>query len=398
MGNFNNTKDKSKYGLMSVLNDIDYSKKEAILLETGYKSSLNKNLDIHARVYYDKFNVNNIWYMPYSSPSVLEYLYTTRKIGSEILLTYSGEGFSLVSGISYEKQSIKDPYQGELNGAEEPNFIDEVDREVKALFSELLYDVNDDFRINAGIRYDHYSDFGSTINPRIGSTYSINKTNSLKLMFGKAFRAPTFAELYNKNNYAFVGNKNLKPETIRTTEITFINNDIDNTELTFTLFNSDIEDLILVDVSNANKYNNIGKIRTKGGKIELKYALYRGSYILANYSYQDAQNKTTNEEMPDVSQHLGYAALNYRAGRDYNLYIDANYRGKQTRATSSSRTAIKSSTIVNATLNIKDIFVDDMKMKLSINNIFNKTTYDSDTWMDYPVAKRSFLAVMSYNF
>lgn len=396
MGNFNNTKDKSNYGLMNVLNDIDYSKKETTLLETGYKSSLNKNLDMHARVYYDNFDVENIWYMPYSSPSVLEYLYTTRKIGSEILLTYSGENFSLVSGISYEKQSIKDPYQGELNGAEEPNFIDEVDRQFKSLFSELLYDVSDDFRVNMGIRYDHYSDFGSTVNPRIGSTYSINKTNTLKLMYGEAFRAPTFAELYNKNNPAFVGNQDLKPETIRTTEITFINNDIDNTQLSFTLSNSDIEDLILVDASN--KYMNTGKIRTRGGKIELKHELYRGSYVLANYSYQDSQNKTTNEDMQDVSKHLGYAALNYRASKDYNLYIDANYRGKQTRASGSSRAAIKSATIVNATLNIKDVFVDDMKMKLSINNIFNKTTYDSSTWMDYQVAERSFLAELSYKF
>ncbi|MFT5660148.1 MAG: outer membrane cobalamin receptor [Sulfurimonas sp.] len=398
MGNFNKTNDKSKYGLMNVLNDIDYSKKETILLETGYKSSLNKNLDIHARVYYDNFDVENIWYMPYSSPSVLEYLYTTRKIGSEILLTYSGENFSLVSGISYEKQSIKDPYQGELNGVEEPNFIDEVDREVKSLFSELLYDVNDDFRVNVGVRYDYYSDFGSTINPRIGSTYSINKTNTLKLMYGEAFRAPTFAELYNKNNPAFVGNQNLKPETIKTTEITIINNDIDNTQLSFTLFKSDIDDLILVDASSGNKYMNIGKIITKGGKIELKYELSRGSYVLANYSYQDAQNKTTNEDMPDVSKHLGYAALNYRAGSDYNLYIDAKYKGEQTRGTSSFGAAIKSATIVNATLNIKDIFVDDMKMKLSINNLFNKTTYDSDTWIDYQVAERSFLAQLSYKF
>ena len=373
-------------------------KKRTTLLETGYKSSLNKNLDIHARVYYDEFDVDNIWYMPYSSPSILEYLYTTRKVGSEILLTYTGENFSLVSGISYEKQSIEDPYQGELNGAEEPNFIDEVDREFKALFSELLYDINDDFRVNAGIRYDNYSDFGSTINPRIGSTYSINKTNILKLMYGKAFRAPTFAELYNKNNLAFVGNQSLDPEIIRTTEITYINNDIDNTELSFTLFNSDIEDLILVDVSNANKYMNTGKIRTRGTKTELKYKLYRGSYILANHSYQDAQNKTTDEEIPDISKHLGYVAFNYRAGRNYNLYIDANYRGEQTRATSSSRVAIKSAIIANATLNIKDIFIDDMKMKLSVNNIFDKTTYDSDTWVDYQVAKRSFLAQLSYKF
>jgi iron complex outermembrane receptor protein len=315
-----------------------------------------------------------------------------------MLLTYNQENFSLVSGVSYEKQSVKDPYQGELNGAKKPDFIDEVDREFKALFSELLYDVNDDFRINAGIRYDHYSDFGSTINPRIGSTYSINKTNTLKLMHGKAFRAPTFAELYNKNNPAFVGNQNLNPETVKTTEITLINNDIDNTELSFTLFNSDIDDLILVDEFNTNRYMNTGKIRTKGTKIGLKYTLYRGSYVLANYSYQDAQNKTTNEDMPDISKHLGYAAINYRVGRDYNLYVDAKYRGEQTRATSSTRTAIKSATIVNATFNIKDIFIDDMKMKLSVNNIFNKTSYDASTWMDYQISERSFLAALSYKF
>lgn len=397
MGNFNNTKDKSNYGLMNVLNDIDISEKETILLESGYKKTLNKNLDMHARMYYDKFDVNNVWYMPYDYET-LEYLYKTEKIGSEVLLTYSRENYSLVSGLSYEKQSIKDPYQGVLYGAEKPVFIDEEDREFKALFSELLYDVNDDFRINTGIRLDHYSDFGSTLNPRIGTTYAINKTNILKLMYGKAFRAPTFAELYNKNNTSIVGNQDLNPEIVKTAEITLVNSDIEKTKLSFTLFNSNIDDLILTDSSNGNQYMNVGKIRTKGGKIELKYELYRGSYILANYSYQDVQNKSTNEDMENISKHLAYVALNYRLAKDYNLYIDAKYRGEQTRDTSSYSEPIKSATIANATLNIQDIFTEDMKMKLSVNNVFNRITYDSDTWIDYQVPKRSFLAELSYRF
>ena len=62
--------------------------------------------------------------------------------------------------------------------------------------------LQDEFRIrkdlilNAGVRYDLYSTFGGTINPRAGLIYMPTETTDFKLLYGTAFRAPNAYELY----------------------------------------------------------------------------------------------------------------------------------------------------------------------------------------------------------
>nr|MBP9887784.1 TonB-dependent receptor [Leptospiraceae bacterium] len=64
--------------------------------------------------------------------------------------------------------------------------------------------------ITAGVRRDTYSDFGSTINPKTGLVITpFEKTKfgtlAFKVLYGSAFRAPTFQELYDKNQAYQVG-------------------------------------------------------------------------------------------------------------------------------------------------------------------------------------------------
>ncbi len=50
------------------------------------------------------------------------------------------------------------------------------------------------WEVTAGVRYDHYSDFGETVNPRIALVWETRYNLTTKLMYGQAFRPPTFAE------------------------------------------------------------------------------------------------------------------------------------------------------------------------------------------------------------
>lgn len=170
-------------------------------------------------------------------------------------------------------------------------------------------------------------------------------------MYGEAFRAPTFAELYNQNNPAIVGNPDLNPEQINTIEISWQNSDLDNLDMSLTLFKSHISDIITID--SVGQHENLGDIKTNGVEAEIKYNLGRGSYIMGNYTYQDPINKTTNTPMADVSKHKAYVALNYRLDRNYNLYVDANYRGEQFRGLADTRKKVSGFTTANATLLVK---------------------------------------------
>lgn len=390
-GNYNVTEDGPNFGVTHVLNNEDFSYKKTYLSELGYKKDITGNLNLSAKVYHDRFIVENTWKVG----GLFQVDYKTEKTGIESLLTYKKDHYTFVSGVSFEEQIVKDASQT-FNASAIPTFIDDKKRNLKAVYGELIYDINNKLRVNSGIRYDDYSDFGSTLNSRIGLTYEINKDNNLKLMYGEAFRAPTFAELYNKNNPTLVGNPSLDPEKVKTTELTLQNSSIENSEMSLTIFQSNIEDI--VQIGSANTYINEGKITTKGLEFEIKYDLYRGSYIVANYTYQDPKDKTTNNDVSNVAKHLAYMGLNYRIDKNFNLYLDMNYTGKQTRDRSIQRDDVNNSIITNTTLSVKDLFYKNMELRFSIYNMFNEKTYDSADIFDYPVSQRSYLAQLIYKF
>jgi outer membrane receptor for ferrienterochelin and colicins len=44
--------------------------------------------------------------------------------------------------------------------------------------------------LNLGLRYDHYSIFGGTTNPRAALIYNLRKKTTVKFLYGQSFRAP----------------------------------------------------------------------------------------------------------------------------------------------------------------------------------------------------------------
>jgi outer membrane receptor protein involved in Fe transport len=54
--------------------------------------------------------------------------------------------------------------------------------------------------------------------PRAALVWAMDYNLTAKLLYGRAFRAPSFVEMYAINNPAALGNPNLKPETTDTWE------------------------------------------------------------------------------------------------------------------------------------------------------------------------------------
>ena len=100
-------------------------------------------------------------------------------------------------------------------------YLPNVHRTIGSLVAQDEWQLADHWQLTAGLRYDHYSDFGGTFNPRVALVWDINEQLTSKLLYGKAFRAPNFAEQFTQNNPVVLGNRNLKPETINTYEWAF---------------------------------------------------------------------------------------------------------------------------------------------------------------------------------
>ncbi len=51
-------------------------------------------------------------------------------------------------------------------------------------------------RINAGLRYDHDSMYGSTVNPRIAAIGKLSANHTVKLIYGEAYQEPSPIQLW----------------------------------------------------------------------------------------------------------------------------------------------------------------------------------------------------------
>jgi iron complex outermembrane receptor protein len=154
--------------------------------------------------------------------------------------------------------------------------------------------------LSAGLRYDHYSNFGGTTNPRLGLIYHLFHPTTLKLLYGTAFRAPEPFEVTPGYGPFYDDNLGLKPETIRSVEVVLEQALGQHFKLSGSVFQNRIADLITLETdpsNNQSTYRNSGKARATGAEIELDGQSAGGVKGTANYSYTSAQNGLTHETL-----------------------------------------------------------------------------------------------------
>lgn len=75
-----------------------------------------------------------------------------------------------------------------------------------ALYIDSELDVTEKFLVSAAVRFENYSDFGSTFNYKIASRYKVTDNFALRAAHATGFRAPSLAQLYfNATATQFVG-------------------------------------------------------------------------------------------------------------------------------------------------------------------------------------------------
>lgn len=100
----------------------------------------------------------------------------------------------------------------------------EESRDIAGIYSQLLHSFTSDTRLTIGARYDYYQSTDGHLSPRISLVHQLNEYQTLKLLYGEAFRTPSFAETSLLNNPVLVGNPNLDNETVKTLELLWMGN------------------------------------------------------------------------------------------------------------------------------------------------------------------------------
>ena len=108
-----------------------------------------------------------------------------------------GGGLGLALGAELRHESISlDP----TTGTERGNIIGlgysayDGGRTVAATYAELLAPVTKQVEINVALRYDHYSDVGSSTTPKAGIKWTPTRELALRATYARGFRAPSPAE------------------------------------------------------------------------------------------------------------------------------------------------------------------------------------------------------------
>ena len=77
------------------------------------------------------------------------------------------------------------------------------DRDVWALNAEFGLPINDAFDLVLAARYDNYSDFGGTLNPKLAANWSVSEQLELRASVASGFKAPALHELHAGQIFAF---------------------------------------------------------------------------------------------------------------------------------------------------------------------------------------------------
>lgn len=163
--------------------------------------------------------------------------------------------------------------------------------------------------LNAGIRYDEFSTFGGTLNPRLALIFEASPATTLKVLYGQAFRAPNAYE----NFYASGINKrnpDLGPETIQASELVVEQRLGRNWRASASLFHNGIRDLIGYREDPADGlffFDNLDRIVARGIEIEAEAHWDSGLQGRASYSHTDARNTggDTDHHLSNSPEHLG---------------------------------------------------------------------------------------------
>ena len=130
-------------------------------------------------------------------------------------------------------------------------------------YIEISPHLYDNLRVNASMREDYFSDFGWQGSPSIGISYLLPKGVTLRSLIGRAYRVPTFTDLYYRDS-SNIGNADLRPESSWSYEA-----GVDyNTELiasSATFFHRDVSDTIdwtRISSSDPWRASNIGSTHT----------------------------------------------------------------------------------------------------------------------------------------
>jgi len=349
-------------------------------IDLMYERQLVHGWNLSSRTYYDAYNNDGTYEYDYSAsggPSlVMNKNFAHGKWWGEDL-TVSKQAFGnqkWSAGAEFRENFQQDQGNYDL----EPYvqyFADSRTSNVASLYAQDEIRLRKGLILNVGIRYDHYSTFGGTTNPRAALIYNPWENTTFKFLYGQSFRAPNMFELY----YDAPGNEanpSLGPETVKTMELVWEQYLPNRLLMTVSGFDYPIRHLINQQVDPANGaafFDNAGSLDLRGLEIAVSRSVPGGLRGRLSYSFQDAANASNRVALTNSPKHLIQASLSVPViQREVFASMDLQYMSRRATLTGAYSGAY---IVPNFTLFRRSVS-DNWELSASFYNAFNRKYAD----------------------
>ncbi|MBU0675181.1 MAG: TonB-dependent receptor [Proteobacteria bacterium] len=299
---------------------------------------------------------------------------------------------------------------GEIVHVSDPNHIYISDSNRQLIFGLIQdeWSLAKGWDLTAGIRYDEYSDFGSTTNPRVALVWETRYDLITKLLYGQAFRAPSFGEQGVKNNPQTIGNPDINPEEIETLELAMDYQPTTNLRLVASIYTYEAKELIELTGPLPQPYTNVGEQEGQGFELEMIWQVVEKLKLTANYALQSSKYKETDSRVPDAPGQQFYLNPHWTFMQDWSLDGQYTWVGDRRRALDDPRDDIDDYSLVNLTLRRKNI-AKYWDVALAVRNVFDEIGRIPSPYApgvpegayvpnDYPMEGRAVWGEVRYSF
>jgi len=253
------------------------------------------------------------------------------------------------------------------------------DRESTGIYLQDSWDTSENVIVTSGVRYDNYQDFGSNVSFRLAFVQSWSESTTFKVLYGDAFRAPSFIETRAGIATGGISNPDLNPEKVKTYELNWTENH-QYVSSVFTLFHNQYSDLVeqvlvsdVVPGFTAFQPQNRGKVETNGFEWEVSADLSKGVSLRSGLSYMF--KKVSSEPAGNTSF---FMVGGYQLGAS-NFNLNTNYHDD---ITSKPSISLDAYWVTNFSFRYR--INNQLELSLDIRNLFNHyfTTYSAQAGLE----------------
>jgi outer membrane receptor for ferrienterochelin and colicins len=361
-------------GIPTASFDTDFNDSRNSTVDEGwfadlkYERSLDSGVDLMGRLFYDSCEFDGSYVY---GGVVQKDLGHGRWWGGETQVsTTLFDRNKITAGLEYRDNYRQDQVIFNENPFE-PIASNRRNSRVWAFYLQDEFSILKNLVLNAGIRYDNYSNFGSTVNPRLALIYTPLEGTVFKILYGTAFRPPNVFEQYYQDTISQTSNPALRPEKIQTYELVYEQYFGKKYRGTASGFYYTIDDLIVstTDATTSLEiYRNLNRAEAVGGEVELEGKWDNGLTGRVSYSYQDAWDGSTGQPLVNSPHNLAKINLTIPLIKD-KVFVGFEEQFTDRRKTRDGNHT-KAYFVTNFTLYSRNL-LKKLELSASIYNLFD---------------------------